>query len=156
PPLDARLVPGESAGQLFLFPVEGGEPRTVPFVRHRDRPVQWSPSGDALYVRVGEGPTAAEIQRLDLATGRRQPWRTLVPADRVGLEGLWTVAVTPDGQAYCYEYDRANQALFVVEGVRGLARARSSFLTQGGEGVQPGGPPGGEKAGEKGHRQEDH
>src|SRR5262249_15056614 len=118
PPLNEQVVPGLAAGQLFLFSVDGGAPRAVPSVRSPERPLQWSPGGEALYVRVGEDATAAEIQRVELTSGRRQPWRTLVPADRVGLEGLWTVMLTPDGQSYCYAYDRVNEALFVVDKVK--------------------------------------
>jgi hypothetical protein len=35
----------------------------------------------------------------------------------VGFEGFWTVETTPDGQAYCYDYARGTNALYVVDGV---------------------------------------
>ena len=36
------------------------------------------------------------------STGRREPWKTLVPSDPVGIELLDPVVISPDGRGYCY------------------------------------------------------
>ena len=58
------------------------------------------------------------VWRLDLGTGRKEPWRQFGPEDRVGLFGVGTVSVTPDGSAYFYHLNRILSDLFVVEGLK--------------------------------------
>ena len=65
------------------------------------------------------GPPGIDVQRLDVTTGERVLWKTLVPADPVGAEDMrGTVVMTPDAEAYCYSYMRRLGDLFVVDGLR--------------------------------------
>ena len=61
--------------------------RAVPMVRgsqNGDRPVAWTNDDKALWIfRRYEVPL--QIVRLDIATGNRQNWRTLVPSDGTGV-----------------------------------------------------------------------
>jgi hypothetical protein len=73
--------------------------------------------GPSLYV-LSSVPPGDRVDRLDLATGRRTPWRTLVPADRAGLVDTGFVMVSPGTGAYVYSYRRLLSTLFFVEGLR--------------------------------------
>ena len=100
----------------YLYPIAGGEPTPVPGLEPNDRATQRSADGRFLYVsRRGEIPS--KVYRLDVATGRRELWRTLMPADGSGVNGL-TPGPTPSGDAYVYNYIRTLSDLYLVEGVR--------------------------------------
>jgi hypothetical protein len=60
----------------------------------------------------------ARIDKVDIVSGLRTPWRTIKPADPVGLVGINEVFITPDGAAYCYGYGRTLSDLFVIEGLK--------------------------------------
>ena len=115
---DGQLVAASRAGAaLSLYPVGGGPPRLVEGGTEDDIPVQWSTDGKWLFVRVGNS-MPAEIERLEITTGRRVPWKQLIPTDRSGLFGISSVAITPDGSNYAYTFASSIGTLYLVEGVR--------------------------------------
>ena len=58
------------------------------------------------------------VDRVDVTTGRREAWKTIQPADPVGVDIIFRILVTPDGKAYCHDYVRFLSELFVVEGLK--------------------------------------
>ena len=58
-----------------------------------------------------------KVYRLELATGRKELWRTLMPADAAGVSSL-IPGPTPDGSSYQYSYTRTLSDLYLVEGVK--------------------------------------
>jgi serine/threonine protein kinase len=102
-----------------LRPVDGGEPRPIRGAVLGDELVQWSSDGRFLYVR-GLGDSAVEFFRLDLSTGRREPWKKIEPADPVGLIGIQPAAVhmTPDGRSYVYSYWKTLTELYLVDSLK--------------------------------------
>ena len=59
------------------------------------------------------------IFRVELESGRRTLWKTLSPADPVGVEFAGGAAViTPDGRSYCYSYLRRLGDLFILDGLK--------------------------------------
>ncbi len=100
----------------YLYPLSGGEPTAVPGLDREDGVDQRSLDGRFLFVhRIGEMP--ARVFRLDLSTGRREPWRTLMPADAAGVSRI-DPGPTPSGEAYVYNYFRTLSDLYLVEGVK--------------------------------------
>jgi eukaryotic-like serine/threonine-protein kinase len=101
-----------------IYPVDGGPARPVSGTEANEVPIQWSADGKSLYLlRRGELP--ARIQRLDLATGRKQPWKELMPTDRAGLIRVQSVFVTPDGKAYAYTAGRVlSSDLYLASGLK--------------------------------------
>ncbi len=106
------------AGQgISLWPIEGGSPRPVKGTEPGERPVAWSADARSLWLfRRGEVP--AHVFRLDIATGRRQLWKTLVPPDAAGVYSIIDFRVTPTGHAYFYSYSRLLSQLFLVRGLK--------------------------------------
>jgi dipeptidyl aminopeptidase/acylaminoacyl peptidase len=101
----------------YLYPIEGGEPVPLAGLSGSDRPVRWSPDGKALFVnRTGEMP--GKLYRLDLATGKTELVRTLMPADAAGVSNIGRICVTPDLSAYSYSYVRVLSDLYVVDGLK--------------------------------------
>jgi hypothetical protein len=100
----------------FLYPVGGGERRPLPGLGRDDWPIQWTADGRALYVRR-EGDLPMPVLRVDVATGRTETWKELMPADRAGI--VWMAPlVTADGRAYVYTYHRRLTDLYLVEGLK--------------------------------------
>ena len=104
-------------GKLTVYPVEGGEPRVVPGTSKDDIAIRWTADGQALYV-LSRAALPARVERVDVATGTRQPWLELAPPDPAGVQSLGPVHMSADGKAYVYSYRRKLDQLYVVDGLR--------------------------------------
>jgi Tol biopolymer transport system component len=114
---DGKLaVMGESEGKMFLFPIEGGEPRPVAGLTPEDEVVRFDSTGNALLVARGNLPL--EVFRVDIASGRREKLGEINPSDRTGAEGLFNLVLTPDGKTYAYTIQRRLSTLYVVTGLK--------------------------------------
>jgi hypothetical protein len=59
------------------------------------------------------------VERIDLQTGKREPWLELAPPDRAGVSmACQTLDLTPNGRFYAYGYWRAQSDLYLVEGLK--------------------------------------
>jgi len=115
---DGKWVAGiQSDRKGALFPVDGGAPRPFSGVEPGEFPLRVSPDGKALYLWK-RGDVPAVVTRLDIESGRREPFKSLIPADPAGVERISNVVVTPDGKGYAYCYTRLLSDLFVVEGLK--------------------------------------
>ncbi len=115
---DGTLLAAVSAGQpISLYALGSGEARPVAGSQPGDRPAGWTADAQALWVfRRGAAP--APVYRLDLATGRRQLFRSLVPSDAAGVLSVNAYRSTADGSSYAYGYWRMRSRLYLVEGLR--------------------------------------
>ncbi|MDP9267070.1 MAG: protein kinase [Acidobacteriota bacterium] len=115
---DAKTVLGLAPDQwkYFLYPIGGGEPRTLPQMTRDMIAIGWSGTDSVLLYRTGQLPL--RVEKMDLASGRRTPVRDLSPADRSGVLGISSIAISPDGKSYTYGYPRDVSQLFTVEGVK--------------------------------------
>ena len=100
-----------------LRSLDGGETRPAPWLGQRDIPYAWSPDGRHAFVAEFVGP-GVRVFRVEVATGRREPWLDPSPPDPTGVEGFTIGALTPDGRYYAYSYTRTLSDLFLVEGLR--------------------------------------
>jgi class 3 adenylate cyclase/Tol biopolymer transport system component/predicted Ser/Thr protein kinase len=112
-----RFVGRTPDNPAVIFSIDGGESTPIAGLDKADQVVGWAPDG-RLYVRKG-GASAipVPIVLLDPATGKQEPWRTLVPADATGVNAVVSIRIAPNG-AYAYSYYRQLSTLFLVEGVR--------------------------------------
>jgi serine/threonine protein kinase len=108
----------QSDGKGALFATDpGGSARPFAGVEPGEFPLRFSPDGKTLYLwKRGEVP--ARVTRLEIESGKREPWKTLLPADPAGVERISNVVVTPDGKGYAYCFTRLLSDLFVVEGLK--------------------------------------
>jgi eukaryotic-like serine/threonine-protein kinase len=115
---DARLVAVRGPDRrLYLYPLAGGEPTAIPGVGPDDIPIGFSADGHSLFVHQ-QGQLPRKVYRLDLATGRKELVRELMPADAAGLNTITRVLVTPDGGTYAYTYLRVLSFLQLVDGMK--------------------------------------
>ena len=115
---DGRRVVARGPDQRwYLYPLEGGEPTPVPGLDSADQPSGWTTDGQSLWVfRRAELP--ARVSRLDIATGKRELWKELLPADASGVTEVTSPLPTPDGKYYVYTYIRRLSDLYVAEGLK--------------------------------------
>jgi hypothetical protein len=97
------------------YPVAGGTGRDIPGLSFNDQVVRWSPDGRALI--VGR-PTSATLDRVDLATGRREPLVTLGSGAPGGQRRLIFFAMADDPHVYAYIAALYVSRIFTVNGVR--------------------------------------
>ena len=96
--------------------MDGGAPQVLPGLEPGLRFVQWGADGRSIYVRDDEQSTS--VYRADLSTGQKTQVLRLMPSDPSGVVNLQTVVITPDGQAYAYNYRRLLSELLVVKGLK--------------------------------------
>jgi Tol biopolymer transport system component len=115
---DGRFVAARGPDwKIGIYSIDGGAPRPLAGAETHDNPILWSADGGSLYVYTSrEAP--ARVFRVDIATGRREFWKTIAPADRSGLVAIDNIVMTPDGRSYAYSYQRILTNLEVVEGLR--------------------------------------
>jgi Tol biopolymer transport system component/predicted Ser/Thr protein kinase len=115
---DGRFVVATGPDQkIYLYPLAGGEPTPVPGAAPGDTPVRWTADGRAVIV-FRRNPIPVQMIRLDVATGHREVWRELVPADSAGVTEVGSVIPTSDGRSYVYSYIRQLSDLYVVDGLK--------------------------------------
>jgi eukaryotic-like serine/threonine-protein kinase len=100
-----------------LYPITGGESRTIAGWLPEDIWITWSADGRSAYV-YRDSKTSAPVYRLDLTTGNRELIATLAPSDPAGVTAVLNVRMTADGKTYAYSFLRELSDLFLVEGVR--------------------------------------
>ena len=115
---DGRFVAAAMVtGEIAIVSLDGGAMRVVPGSGPNDLPVRFSAGGDRLFVLDPSG-LPARVYTVDVATGRRELWRELVPATTVGVSGVETMAITPDATAYAYSYRQYRSDLYLLKGLR--------------------------------------
>ena len=111
----------EAGSTVALYPVEGGQPRSIPGLGPRDDPVRWNADGSALFLETQTDMfnSSARILRLSLATGKKELWRELRPEDSAGVWNVGaSMCITPDGSSFFYRLYRESRDLYLVEGLR--------------------------------------
>jgi eukaryotic-like serine/threonine-protein kinase len=115
---DGRTVAAVGPGErVILYPLRSGDPQPVRGFVEGDRPFRWSADGRALFL-LRDGELPAPVFRLDLATGRREPWKEFMPSDPAGVGLINPVFLTPDGRHYVYSFRRVLSDLYLAEGIR--------------------------------------
>jgi dipeptidyl aminopeptidase/acylaminoacyl peptidase len=115
---DGKLVGVQGPDRRrYLYPLSGGEPKPIPGIEPGEDPVGWMGDGRWLFV-FNRGKLPGRVFRVELASGKREFWKELVPLDPAGISVLSSPALTPDGKTYVYSYNRILSDLFLATGVK--------------------------------------
>jgi hypothetical protein len=102
--------------KTVVYPVNGGEGRPVSGLEPGEIPVVWSDDNRSLYCyHLGGSPV--DIFRVELASGRRTPWKQLVPPDPIGVTWVGGIFFSSDMKSYVYTVQRRLNILYLVEGL---------------------------------------
>jgi eukaryotic-like serine/threonine-protein kinase len=112
-----HILYSKLGGNWLIQSAVGGTDQPVPGLTTDDQIIRWSADGRSLYFfRPSSAPF--RLERLNLASGRRDLIREVAPADRTGVFQITGAALTDDTKSYAYSYDRMRSQLFVVERAR--------------------------------------
>ncbi|TDI40285.1 MAG: serine/threonine protein kinase [Acidobacteria bacterium] len=102
---------------IALYPMDGGEPRTLDDVPASMAVIRFTRDGRFLYVAEKFG-RSVKVYRVDIETGRRELWKTIAPSDPAGLHDIYAVQISDNDESYYYTFDRMVSDLYLVEGLR--------------------------------------
>jgi len=115
---DGKSLLGQVRDSLFLFPLDGGAPRHVPFLRQSDGLIRWLPDGKSALVASARNVLPVHIELVNIESGKRRPIRDLMPQDPAGVSEIVQIVFTPDLRAWAYTYRRILSDLYLVKGLR--------------------------------------
>jgi eukaryotic-like serine/threonine-protein kinase len=111
------LLARDTQRQFWFYPLAGGQPQKLNVVENPgESVVRFIDDGKGLLLRDRKIPL--QITRVDVATGRREPWKQIVPPDLAGVQTIPTVSFSADGKSYAYSIGRTLSDLFVVQGLK--------------------------------------
>jgi eukaryotic-like serine/threonine-protein kinase len=102
-----------------ILPVEGGDIHPVPGLDPSHGVTGWSPDGASLYLTLrGARGRPRQLFRVDLATGKIEPWRTFGNEMSAGVSTVGWPRFSRDGSAYAYIYVQVLSQAYVVKGMK--------------------------------------
>jgi hypothetical protein len=114
-PDGSRILAIDADERLSVCTFAAPACRPVPGVREGEDVAGWSADGKSVFT-YRKLDTPVQVDRLDVASGARSPWKTLHPA-YPALSGIGTVFASPDG-ALAYGYSRTRSELYVIKGLK--------------------------------------
>jgi hypothetical protein len=111
------LLAVDSNRQRWLYPIAGGAPQQFNIVpQPNERFMGFFDGGKSVLLRTTSVPV--QITRVDIATGRREPFKDIVPADPAGVQSIPSIKFSADGKSYAYSLGRLLSDLYVVDGLK--------------------------------------
>ena len=101
----------------YLYPVEGGDAKEFPGYEEGEWVVAWDPDGRSIFL-YNYHQMPPQIYRLELSTGKRSPFKQLLPSDPAGIDHLAPILISRDGKKFVYGYGRFLSDIYLVEGLK--------------------------------------
>lgn len=115
---DGKFLAASGPDNLItIYPVDGSTARHIPNLAPGPYPLAWTADGASIYISESMSLTN-RIYRVEVATGKQQFVRAMMPTDSAGLVNIAGAVITPDGKAYAYTYYRVLSTLYVVENLK--------------------------------------
>jgi eukaryotic-like serine/threonine-protein kinase len=103
--------------QRWLYPIAGGEPQKLNLeIPPEETVLSFFDNGKSLLLRTRALPL--KITRVDMATGKRQPFKEIVPAEPAGAQSIPSIKLSADGKSYAYSLGRQLSDLYVAHGLQ--------------------------------------
>jgi Tol biopolymer transport system component len=111
------LLAVDDKRQRWLYPLAGGDPKKLQITLAPEEGVA-SFFGDGKSVLVRGRSIPVKVYRIDLATGQRELFKEIVPADPAGAQSIPSLHFSADGKSYAYSLGRFLSDLYVVDGLK--------------------------------------
>jgi len=108
---------GNRLREIHLYPVDGGESRTLPVLPRDFQLVQWSGDGASLYLATN-GEVPLSIYSLSISKGTLLLLREVAPLGQAGVVSIDPVVVNADASEFLYSYLQDLSDLYVVSGLK--------------------------------------
>ncbi len=102
--------------RVHLYPTAGGEPRELPSSKPDDYPGGWTADGKGIYIARQGIPCLVDL--IEVATGKRTPFRQLGGPDAAGVTSFGPARVTPDGRTVIIGQQRVLSTLYRIRNLR--------------------------------------
>ena len=112
-----RVLAVDAKYQCWLYPIAGGDPQKLNLTLGADESIAGF-FGDGKSVFLTNSNLPVKIERVDLASGRREAWNEITPADPAGVQGIPRIKFSADGKSYAYSTFRVLSDLYVVDGLK--------------------------------------
>ena len=113
-----NIVVGPDGNPAF-WSLDSASIRPIPGLQPGFAPVAWTVDGGSLYVRDRSSQrNHPKILRLNLATGKMEPWKTLGEDLNTGVSGLGGIMFAKDADAYAYLWVQTLSQAYLVRGLR--------------------------------------
>ena len=109
-----RVTPHAFGHRHRWLPAERSEPRVVEWLTDTDFVIQWSADGRYWFAYHGLA-IPCRVERVDVKTGRREPFKDMAPTNRIGLLTVRPVFITDDEKYYTYTTYKQESTLFATE-----------------------------------------
>jgi hypothetical protein len=114
-PDGSRVVATDSTDRIVVCTLSSRAYQPIPGVSTTDRVIGWAADGASLFVTSSE-PGAMQVDRVNVSTGRRTPWKTVHPA-HAAVTGLRRIIASTDGQL-AYTYSNHRSELYLIQGLK--------------------------------------
>jgi eukaryotic-like serine/threonine-protein kinase len=103
-------------GNSAIYSTDNGQRKDIHGMEAGEQAIGWTGDGNSIYVYRPAVP--ARVFTIELATGKRQLWKELSPADPAGVYFIRPPHIAYDGKTYAYNYARILSDLYVVDGLK--------------------------------------
>ena len=106
-------------GKWGVWPLEGSGIHPIPGLDSVYFVIGWSADGGSVYAVSSRAiETTAKVYKVNLVTGKMEPWKTFGEGTAAGLRNVGGVRVSSDGTAYAYIYAITLSQAYVVTGLK--------------------------------------
>jgi hypothetical protein len=105
----------DGVGQVMS--IEGGPQKPALGLTTDDVPIKWASDSRSVFVQTTNW-IPAQIEKVDLLSGKREKVPVLGPPDRTGLLRIRISDILSDGTGYAYDALKQTSTLYVVQGVK--------------------------------------
>ncbi len=114
---DGRFVLAiDTEDKIFYQPTDGGQAKLVSGLEGGERPFQWTQDGSSI-LAYDRRNVPAKIYKINVASGKRELLKEIIPPDLAGISGFASLLFSPDETIVAYSYNHALSTLYLVEGV---------------------------------------
>jgi eukaryotic-like serine/threonine-protein kinase len=111
------LLAVDGKRQRWLYPIAGGDPQKFNVIPNpSERIMRFFEGGQSVLLRTPTVPV--QVTRVDIATGHRELWKEIAPADPAGVQSIPSLKFSEDGKSYAYSVGRILSDLYVVDGLK--------------------------------------
>jgi Tol biopolymer transport system component len=114
----AVRAPDGKIGIWALGANSNGGVRLIPGLDLQYYVAGWSPDGKSVYVQSTHPEQFARVLKVDIATGKMEPWKTFGAGVGAGVTETGAPMFSADGTAYAYVYVQNLSNAYVVTGLR--------------------------------------
>jgi Tol biopolymer transport system component len=101
---DGRFLSTTQNGAWVVLSLADGKTKAIPGIQPGEFPIAWAEDSKHVFTQTII-PTGLTINKVDVESGKREPWRVVAPTEQVGLRPMITpTAITPDGRWMAFTY----------------------------------------------------